>query len=90
MTVSAIERVAAASVEKVLNGTDMSVNKVHNMDIIPDARTVRRVIIRTMNDDAFPLSFCRFQVQENEVRFRIVSFPDPRAGIRSSGVEISE
>jgi hypothetical protein len=90
MSVAAVKNVAGAAIHQVLQAENMCINQIHNMNIIPDAGTVRRRIIGAVDADMLPFSRSCFENKGNEVGLGVMAFADPGERVSTCGIEIPE
>ena len=68
----------------------MGLGQIRNMDIIPDAGAVRRIIVCSENGDVVPLPQRNLEDQRNQMGFRIMRFSDLSVWMGSAGIEIPQ
>ena len=63
------------ALDKMVQGKDMSGGQVLHMDVVPEARAVRGVVVRTKDGNSIALTQSGLDGQGNEMGFRIMVFP---------------
>jgi hypothetical protein len=84
-----IELVARAAVQQVLDGKDVRLRQVVNVDVVADATAVRRGVI-VAEDGYRPAGFDGPQNERNQMRLGFVLFAERRLGIGAGGIEVAQ
>ncbi|MPN13945.1 hypothetical protein SDC9_161271 [bioreactor metagenome] len=85
-----IEKITLLLFKKVFDRPYVCVRQITDMNVIPYAGTVARIIIRTEHRETFSYSQRILQQYGNNMGFRIVHLTHGAVRIRSCGIEISQ
>ena len=88
--VAQVEDITLPPLPEVPERPDVGLGQIRNMDIIPDAGAVRRIIVCSENGDVVPLPQRNLEDQRNQMGFRIMRFSDLSVWMGSAGIEIPQ
>ncbi len=85
-----VEPVGVAALHEIVERAQMRVREIVHVDVVADARAVRRIVIRAEDRDAGALALDGLQNDGNEVRLGIVILADETVLGRTGSVEIAQ
>src|SRR6185503_1923131 len=68
----------------------MGLGQIEDVDVVPDACAVRRIVVGSENADRVPRAFCDLKDDGDQVGFRLVTLSDSALWISARGVEVAE
>jgi len=73
-----------------LQGLDVGVGEICDVDIVPDAGPVRGVVVGAEDLDAVPLPIGGLEYQGDEMGLGLVPLPGLAVGVDAGGVEVAK
>ena len=89
-TISQVENIAFTVVAQIMQGENMGLGKIIDMDVVPDTGAVFCFVIGAENGDRIPLMIWNLQDQRDQMRFGIVGFADAAIRMGTAGVKVAQ